>query len=60
MIQSRNSTQEKDELTDRAKGRGVARTSANRTPTPTSREAGLNPQRACLQEVGPQSPHCCC
>ena len=58
MIQSRNSTQE-DELTDRAKGRGVARTSTNRTPTPTSREAGLNPQRACLQEVGPWSLCCC-
>lgn len=43
MIQSRNSTQEKDELTDGARGRGVARTSTNRTLTLTSREAGLNP-----------------
>ena len=62
MIQSRNSTQGKDKPTDQAKGRGVARTSSSRswTPTPTSWEAGLNPQRACLQEVGPLSPHRCC
>lgn len=40
MIQSRNSKQGKDELTDQAEGHGVARTSSSREPDPRPHQPG--------------------
>ena len=46
-----------EELRNQAEGSGATRTGSSREPDPhTSQETGLNPQRACLQEMGGPEP----
>lgn len=42
-----------EELRNQVEGSGATRTRSSREPNPpTGQETGLNPQRACLQEMG--------